>query len=128
MKSHDAYQSAHTALGMAPDLMVFAPRRLAFLKASSTSEPIEQLLPVDNIASSAAAPGNLGGGTNEDWTWLINRASTPLATSPPMVEAHAQGTGVNLTANFVIHGYAAFATARRPEGLAVVKGTTTPTF
>jgi hypothetical protein len=130
LKFHDAFQSATVALGMPPDLAVFHPRRLAILQAQSGNVRLAEILPSNlQIIASPAASSNLGGGTNEDWTFLINRDSTPLVTDPPSVEAQVQGgSGGALQVNYVIHGYSAFASARRPEGLAVVKGATTPTF
>jgi hypothetical protein len=128
LKIADAWQSADVALGRPPDLLAMHPRRVAFLRASASTVRLEDLLPAGlELVASPGQVTNLGGGT-EDWIVLINRASTPLATDPPSTEVHTEAAGTVLTANFLIHGYSAFAAARRPEGLAVVKGATAPTF
>jgi hypothetical protein len=127
LKYEDARQSLHNVLGRPADLVVFAPRREAYLEALSTNVALTDLLgPVTEVISPGSAT-NLGAGS-DDWVWLIHRDALPLATDGPSIEQHPQAQGTNLLTNFLIHGYASFATALRPEALAVIKGLGAPTF
>jgi hypothetical protein len=124
----NAYQEAAVALGMPPDILVLASRRLAWLRANFTTLALEQEFPGVTIVQSPQASTNLGAGTNEDWCFWVNSAAAPLFTNGPEITWHGEATITAITARVVIFSLAAFATARRPEGLAVVKGITTPAF
>ncbi len=129
LKIHGCAQDVATTLGRNADLVAMHPRRLGFLQASATNVAIQDLLPIGSqLVSSPGQVTNLGNGTNEDWILVANRASTPLVTNPPQLQLQVQTTGTSLQAHYVAHQYVALATARRPEGLALVKGATTPSF
>ena len=95
---------------------------------------MENILPAalrDNVIVSSAAPTNLGAGTNQDYILVLNRASTPLVRqAEPTLELHTQGPsiGTNLNRRFVIREYCALGVSRRPEGVGIVLGATTPTL
>jgi hypothetical protein len=129
LKSQDAYQAVTVALGRPPDVLVLHPRRAAFLRAASTGVPIAGLFPPNiTIVESPAAPSNLGGGTNEDWSFWLRRDALPLATDGLTLQHQVQAQGTQLTVRTLCYGYYALASALRPEALGVIKGGTTPTF
>ena len=130
------YSAVTTNLGAEPDLIAFAPRRYAHLQSlcAALGQPMENILPAalrDNVIVSSAAPVNLGAGTNQDYILVLNRASTPLVRqAEPTLELHTQGPsiGTNLNRRFVIREYCALGVSRRPEGVGIVLGATTPTL
>ena len=131
----DQYQQISANLGAEPDLVALAPRRYGQLQAATAALglPVENVFPAslrERIVVSPAAPTNLGGGT-EDWIVMLNRASTPLVRNlEPTLEFHREGpaAGTNLTFRWIIRAYATLGVHRRPEGVGIVKGATTPTF
>jgi HK97 family phage major capsid protein len=128
LKSNDAYQTVTTTLGRPPDILVLHPRRAAWLRASSTGVPIAGLFPPGvTIVESPASPATLGGGT-EDWSWYLRRDALPLATDGINIEFHTQAQGTTLTTRCLAYQYLAFATALRPEAIAVIKAYTPPAF
>jgi HK97 family phage major capsid protein len=135
-KIGDQYQQVTANLGALPDLVAMAPRRYAQLEAATAALglPVENIFPGSmrgNIVVSPAAPTNLGGGTNEDWILLLNRAGTPLVRNPePNIEFHREGpsAGLQLTFRWLIYAYVALGVSRRPESVGLVKGNTTPSL
>jgi hypothetical protein len=124
----NTYQQCWNALGHAPDVLTMAPRRAAWLAQAVAGAPMDFVPDGVTLVPSPQAPTNLGPSTTEDRVFFVSRAAVPLATDGPQVSVHEQAVGNALQARFVIAGYLAFATAARPEGLAVITGMTTPTF
>lgn len=130
------YSTVSTTLGVAPDLIAMAPRRYSMLQAATAALglPMENILPAPvrgNVVISPAAPTNLGAGVNEDWIVLVNRAAVPLVRQDaPTVELHDMGPsiGTNLNRRFIVREYVALGVSRRPEGVGIIKGATTPSL
>jgi hypothetical protein len=132
-KVYDQFQQVSTNLGQAPDVIALAPRRYAMLGAAAAAFGLDatDLLP-DELTPvvSPAAPVTLGGGT-EDWGLLINRTAVPLVSNEePTVEFQREGrsAGTTLLFRWLLYAFVALGVSRRPEGVGIVKGATTPTF
>jgi len=129
---HNCWQTLTMAFGAPPDILVVHPRRSAFWRQMILSGPqsgpqasVPQI--AATLVESPAAPGNLGAGT-EDWPHFIVRRAVPVATDPPQISFQPQQQGSLLITQCVLHGYLAFATSARPEGLGRITALTTPTF
>jgi hypothetical protein len=132
-KIYDQWQQVGTNLGALPDLVVMAPRRAAALDAATDALglPLSGIMPPGSeLVVSPAAPLTLGGGT-EDWILLVNRLAAPLVADPePRVEFYREGPsgGNTLQFRWVLFAFAALGVSKRPEGVGIVKGLTTPVF
>ena len=127
------YQAVADNLGELPDLVAMADRRAGGLGSlvAVLGLPWEPTMPVapENVVVSPAAPVNIGGGTNEDWIVVMNRASTPLVMDPePTVQVQRQQAGNTLNMRLILYAYVALGVSRRPEGVGLVKGLTAPTY
>jgi hypothetical protein len=134
-KIADQFQQVSVNLGALPDLIAMHPRRYANLPqgCNALGLPFDEAVADSlQLVISPAASTNLGAGTNEDWILLLlNRAAVPLVLDPnPSVEFSRQGpsTGTNLTFRWLIYAYVTLGVSRRPEGVGLVKGATTPSF
>jgi hypothetical protein len=133
-KIQDQYQQVFTNLGSAPDLLAMHPRRYANLMQGTNALGLafdDAVADSLTIVASPAASVNLGATTNEDWILVLNRAAVPLVRDPePNIEFHNQGpsAGTNLTFRWLIYAYLTLGVSRRPEGVGLVKGATTPSF
>jgi hypothetical protein len=121
------YQAVADNLGELPDLVAVADRRAGGLGslAAALGLPWKPTMPVapENVVVSLAAPVNLGGGTNEDWIVVMNRAAVPLVMAPePTVQLQRQQAGNTINYRMIMYGYVALGVSRRPEGLGLVKG------
>ena len=113
--------------------MAIASRRFGqFLAAcAALGTDADGLLPASiQVVVSPAAPTNLGGGTNEDWLVVLNRASTPLVyDGEPTILFQRQGqTPSNLNMKVTAYAYVTLGVSRRPEGCGLVKGVLAPSF
>ena len=127
------YQAVADNLGELPDLVAVADRRAGGLGslAAALALPWKPTMPVvpENVVVSPAAPVNLGGGTNEDWIVVMNRAAVPLVMAPnPTVQMQRQQAGNTLDYRMIMYAYVALGVSRRPEGVGLVKGLTAPTY
>ena len=127
------YQAVADNLGDIPDLVAVADRRAGGLGslAAALALPWKPTMPVapENVVVSPAAPVNLGGGTNEDWIVVMNRASTPLVMAEvPTVQLQKQQAGNALNYRMILYQYVALGVSRRPEGVGLVKGLTAPAY
>jgi hypothetical protein len=133
-KINDQFSQVSVNLGSTPDLIAMHPRRYANLAQGTNALglPFEDSLPdALTIVISPAAPTNLGASTNEDWILVMNRASTPLVrNAQPNLEFQNQGpsAGTNLTFRWLVYSYVTLGVSRRPEGVGLIKGATTPSF
>lgn len=88
-------------------LTLIHPRRFAWLQAGF-STPIAAALP-GTVVLVPNAPANLGGGTNEDWTLVIDRSAVQLIAGSPQVRAFEEVGSSTQTIRFSAHLDAALA-------------------
>jgi hypothetical protein len=122
------FQQFTTAYGKQPDLLAVAPRRYAFWEQMVVGAPATMIPQSVQLVVSPQAPTNLGGGTNEDRPYFLFRDAVPLVTNPPTIDVQLQQAGTSLQAKAILHAYAAFATAARPEAMGVLTGLVSATF
>ena len=133
------------------DVMIFAPRRLAWIQAQvdGNSRPIfvpsanmpQNAMGVGEIAGYGAVvgqiagvdcvtdaniPTDLGSGSDEDRIIVARRADLILweqGDGSPQLIRMDQTSGGNLTVKVVTYGYSAFSAGRYPAAVSVISGT-----
>jgi HK97 family phage major capsid protein len=126
-KLMDAYSQFAGAYGAPPDLVLVAPRRLAYIYntkdvATGVSIP-PQLPPPARFVAVPNIPLNRGAGTNEDTVILLRSEECPILLGPIQVRVTVDVLSGTLQARAQAFRYANAVFSREPKAIATLAGT-----
>ncbi len=102
-------------------LTLLHPRRAAWLQAGF-AYPLDQLVP-GKLVLVPNAPLNLGAGTNEDWSLVVERSAVQLIAGQPTIRVFEEVGSSTQTVRFSAHLDAALAVLNAKAVCKVVGGT-----